>query len=137
MNDVADIQKGIDILVSLNDIVLGGQLNATLTCTAKAIDITNKINAEWSEYITSIKSWRIDCNGFYCKNDRAYKALQDAFFNNQRVQVSMKLDNQKYTGYAYIIDFPVAATYNNSYKYSARFLGDGELSVDEPPVNGD
>ena len=134
---MADVQKGIDVLLELNDIVLGGQLNANLSCTAKAIDITNKIDAEWSEYITSIKSWRIECNGFYCKNDRAFKVLQDVFYKNERVDVSIKLDDQKYTGKAYLVDFPVSATYNNSYKYNVRLLGDGALTINETAAAGD
>lgn len=130
MRLVADVQKGIDVMIRLNNQTLGGQLNATLSRSAKVIDITNKIDDEWSKNLTSIKSWRIDCNGMYVKNDTAFSVLQDAFLSNLPIDVEVKLDKVRYLGKALITDFPLNAVYNNSYKYNVRLLGDGELTTD-------
>lgn len=137
MRLVADIQKGINIILKLNNVVLGGQLNATLSRSAKSIDITNKIDDEWSKYLTSIKSWRVECGGLYVKNSVAFEVLQDAFMSNTPVEVEVKLDNLVYTGRALITDFPLNAVFDTTFKYTVRLLGDGELKTNVNTNTGD
>ncbi len=134
---MADIQKGIDVILKLNNQILGGQLNASLYQTAKSIDITNKIDDEWSRNLTSIKSWRVECGGMYVKSDLALQALRDSFMNNFPIAVEIKLDGARYHGNALITDFPLHAVYNNAYKYTVRLLGDGELVMDDETTAGD
>ena len=129
MKIMNNTQKSIQVVLILNGEKLAGQLNATLTQSATAIDITNKINAEWDEYLGGIKSWSISCDGLYVKDSTAYDTLQQAFMNNQDIDVEVKLDNKKYAGKALFTEFPLIAAYNDTYKYKAKLLGNGELSV--------
>lgn len=124
-------QKGIDVILKISDKVLAGQLGARLTQSASPIDITNKINGEWRESLMGVKSWQIDCNGLYVKSADTYHQLQTAFQSNASIDVEIVLDQHKYVGKALLIDFPLTAMYNDTYKYNARLLGDGELAVSE------
>ena len=40
------VNKGINVVFSIDGVILGGQLDAQLQRTAASIDITNKINGE-------------------------------------------------------------------------------------------
>ena len=124
-------QKGINIVLKVADKILAGQLGARLTQSASPIDITNKITGEWKEYISGLKSWQVDCNGLYVKNTDAYTQLQEAFRTNTPIDVEIVLDQHRYVGQALLIEFPLTAMYNDTYKYNARLLGNGELTISE------
>lgn len=124
-------QKGIDIVLKIGEQILAGQLGARLTQSASPIDITNKITGEWKEYLGGLKSWQVDCNGLYVKNKDTYSQLQEAFRTNTNIDVEIILDQHRYVGKALLTEFPLTAMYNDTYKYSARLLGDGELAISE------
>ncbi len=126
-----NLHKGINVVLKLGETVLGGQLGATLTQTAETIDITNKITGEWSEVLEGIKSWQITGNGLYIKNHKTYSLLQEAFSTNTAIDVEVMIDGHRYVGKALLIEFPLTAVYNNTYRYNYRLLGDGELSISE------
>jgi predicted secreted protein len=67
MNNVG---RSIDTVISLNSVALGGQQGANLIRQAEAIDITNRINGEWSESLVGKKSWNIVCSGLYIQTIR-------------------------------------------------------------------
>jgi len=75
-------QKGIDVVLKCGEMVLAGQLNATLNQTMYPIEITNKIKGEWQENLGGIKQWSIACDGMYVKSVETYDLLQTAFKNN-------------------------------------------------------
>lgn len=124
-----DIQKGIDVALKINDVYLGGQTDAELTISKTTIDITNKIDDEWEKMLPGNRSWEISCDGMYIKNDQSYRLLQNAFMNNEPIIALITLDDQNYTGSCIITNFPIKASYNNTYKYRVRLLGDGELKI--------
>lgn len=124
-------QKGIHVVLKLGEQILAGQLGANLIQSASPIDITNRITGEWNEYLSGIKSWQVNCNGLYVKNSNTYHQLQVAFQTNAPIDVEVILDNHRYVGKALLTEFPLTAVYNDTYKYSARLLGDGELAISE------
>lgn len=124
-------QKGIDVVIKAGERILAGQLGARLNQSASPIDITNKINGEWKEYIGGLKSWSIECNGLYVKNADTYNVLQEAFRNNTTIDTEVILDGHRYTGKALLVEFPLTAAYNDTYKYNVRLLGDGALNISE------
>lgn len=124
-------QKGINVVLKVGEQILAGQLGARLVQSASPIDITNKINGEWREYLGGIKEWQIECNGLYVKNNNTYLLLQEAFRTNTAIDVEVILDQHRYVGKALLTEFPLAAVYNETYKYNARLLGDGELAISE------
>lgn len=125
------VQKGINVVLKIGENILAGQLGAKLYQTMSPIDITNKINGEWKEYLGGIKSWKIDCNGLYVKNSDTYATLQEAFRTNASIDVEVVLDEHRYVGKALLTEFPLTANYNDTYKYNVRLLGDGELNISE------
>lgn len=122
-------QPGIDVVLYVNNKPVAGQLNATLSQSLTNIDITNKINGEWAEYLPNIHNWRVSCQGMYILNAESYTQLENAFRENTEISVIISFQNKNYFGQALIIDFPLSSTYNAQFKYSLSLLGTGQLNV--------
>lgn len=124
MNNVG---RSIDTVISLNGMALGGQQGANLIRQAEAIDITNRINGEWSESLVGKKSWNIVCSGLYITNDKAFSLLENAFMNNEIVEVLISFGKTRLKGNALITDFPLNSVFNKEFKYNIKLLGTGAL----------
>ena len=118
-----NLNKSINVALYLDNIPLGGQQNATITRQAEMIDITNKINDDWTKSLAGKKSWSIQCSGLYVIDDRAFSLLENAFMNNQSIKVSISVGNNTLSGNALITDFPLSAIFNKEFKYNIRLLG--------------
>ena len=127
LNQRTNMGRSVDVVIYLNNYPLGGQQGASLVRQAQVIDITNKINAEWSESLSGTKSWSIVCSGLYIVNDNSFALLEDAFMNNRPVEVSINVGSQQLKGKALITEFPLSAVFNKEFKYSLRLLGTGAL----------
>lgn len=127
LNQRTNMGRSVDVVIYLNDYPLGGQQGANLVRQAQVIDITNKINAEWSESLSGTKSWSIVCTGLYIVNDNSFALLEDAFMNNKPVEVSINVGSQQLKGKALITEFPLSAVFNKEFKYNLRLLGTGAL----------
>lgn len=127
LNQRTNVGRSVDVVIYLNNYPLGGQQGANLVRQAQVIDITNKINAEWSESLSGIKSWSIVCAGLYIVNDKSFALLEDAFMNNKPVEVSINVGSQQLKGKALITEFPLSAVFNKEFKYNLRLLGTGAL----------
>lgn len=124
MNNVG---RSIDTVICLNGVALGGQQGANLIRQAEAIDITNRINGEWSESLVGKKSWNIVCSGLYITNDKAFALLENAFMNNEIVEVLISFGKTHLKGNALITDFPLNSVFNKEFKYNIKLLGTGAL----------
>lgn len=127
LNQRTNMGRSVDVVIYLNNYPLGGQQGANLVRQAQVIDITNKINAEWSESLSGIKSWSIVCTGLYIVNDNSFALLEDAFMNNKPVEVSINVGSKQLKGKALITEFPLSAVFNKEFKYNLRLLGTGAL----------
>lgn len=129
-----DLVKSIDVVLKIDNQVIGGQQNASLVRQSAVIDITNKINGEWSESLAGTKSWSINCGGLYLVNSKSLDLIENAFLKNQPVEVSFAIGEKKYNGRCLIVDFPLNAVFNTQFKYNMKLLGTGELNVfkDQP-----
>lgn len=121
------VQQGIDAVLSINGIVVGGQQNIQLKRTQSAIDITNKIDGRWKESIGGLKGWGCVCNGIYIINSNSFQLLEDCYMQNQEIEVEIITQSKSYHGKALIVDFPVQVAFNNTFKYRVELLGTGEL----------
>lgn len=119
--------RGIDAIVYINDKPVGGQKNCILNRMMTPINITNKITGEWSDSIAGLKSWNLTCQGMFIKDEESFDQLEQAFYNGEKVKVKMSDDNRSYEGEALIVNFPITATYNDTFAYSITFIGAGEL----------
>ena len=127
LNQRTNVGRSVDVVVSLNNYPLGGQQGANFMRQAQVINITNKINSEWSENLSGTKSWSLSCSGLYVVNDKSFALLEDAFMNNKPVEVSINVGSQQLKGNALITEFPLNAVFNKEFKYNLRLLGTGAL----------
>ena len=127
LNQRTNVGRSVDVVVSLNNYPLGGQQGANFMRQAQVINITNKINSEWSENLSGTKSWSLSCSGLYVVNDKSFALLEDAFMNNKPIEVSINVGSQQLKGNALITEFPLNAVFNKEFKYTLKLLGTGAL----------
>lgn len=121
------VAQGINVILYLDNKILGGQLNAQLNRSVNTIDITNKIEGDWKEYLPGAKTWNVSCNGIYLVNNEALSDLEKAFIDNKEITLKIQLNNITYEGKAILIDFPLNTIYDSQFKYTIKLLGTGEL----------
>ena len=121
------IQQGINVILKVDNKVVGGQRNIQLNRSSNAIDITNKINSEWQENLQGLKTWGVTCNGIYLINSESLSLLEECFMESKDVEVTIIIGNKEYNGKAIITNFPVNATYDKQFKYNITLLGNGAL----------
>lgn len=124
------IQKGIDIVIKIGGKPVAGQQNASLIRSMVPINITNKITGDWQESLSGLRSWRVGCGGLYVLNAESLQALEDAFMNNEEVEVSLTIGEKNYFGRALITDYPLSSIFNAQFKYNLSLLGVGALNED-------
>lgn len=124
---MGNIARSIDTIIYLNGVALGGQQGANLVRQVEAIDITNHINGEWAENLAGKKRWSVICSGLYVVNDKAFSLLEDAFMNNNPVEVVVSFGGRRLKGNAIITDFPISSVFNKEFKYNINLLGTGAL----------
>lgn len=121
------IQQGINVILKVDNKVVGGQRNIQLNRSSNAIDITNKIKSEWQENLQGLKTWGVTCNGIYVINSESLNLLEECFMESKDVEVTIIIGSKKYNGKAIITNFPVNATYDKQFKYNITLLGNGAL----------
>ena len=119
--------RGIDAIVYINDKPVGGQKNCILNRMMTPINITNKITGEWSDSIAGLKSWNLTCQGMFIKDEESFDKLEQAFYDGEKIKIKMSDNSRSYEGEALIVNFPITATYNDTFAYSITFIGAGEL----------
>ena len=124
---VTPTNQGVDAILSIDGIVLGGQKTAILNRTMSPINITNQINKEWQKNIAGTRSWSLTCGGMFIKGQEAFDTLEKAFYDGKEVTVTLTDKDRTYTGQAIITSFPITANYNDAFMYSLIFLGTGPL----------
>ena len=120
--------KGIDFIVKVDGVAIGGQQGATLNRSKEVIETTSKDSNGWKEQIGGIKEWSIDADGLMVADDTGYQALEDAFMNDKQVSVSLATaSGLKYEGHAIVTDFPIEAGFDDMATYSLTLEGNGSL----------
>lgn len=122
------IQKGINIVIKIGNKPVAGQQNASLIRSMVPINITNKITGDWQESLSGLRSWRVGCGGLYVLNAESLQSLEDAFMNNEEVEVSLTIGEKNYFGRALITDYPLSSIFNAQFKYNLSLLGVGALN---------
>lgn len=121
-------RASVKALIYVDDVPVAGQLNATLTRSMSAIDITNKINGEWQRALSGIRQWGLHCSGLMIADPDGWVALEKAFMDGATVKIKLRNeDDSDYEGNALITSFPIDLKYNQEYVYDVTFLGTGAL----------
>lgn len=121
------IQQGINVILKVQDKVVGGQANIQFDRTTEAIDITNKINGNWKENLPGLKTWSLSCSGVYLIDSEGYDLAEQAFLDNESIEIELQITGKKYRGEAIITQFPLSSGYSSQYKYTIKLLGNGAL----------
>jgi len=123
---------GINVLVKVEDAVVGGQSGATLNRSASMIETTDKQSNNWVTKIAGAKEWGVDCDAFMVLSDAGYMALSTAFKNGTPVEVAIATGTGaghiSWEGEAYITDFPVEFAQDDAVTFSISLEGSGELA---------
>lgn len=122
-----NIKKGIDIILYVNGVPVGGQMGVILNQMMTPIDITNKIKAEWTEKMDGLKVWNVQCNGMYIANSNSLSLLEEAFMSNSGVEVEIIAGDVHFIGRGLITNFPLTAVFDKQFKYNISILGTGPL----------
>lgn len=121
------VNQGVDVILSIDGLPVGGQQGAVLNRSMSPINITNKIQATWEQSIAGVKTWNIKCSGIYIKNSNSLLSIEEAFLNNNEITVNITIGDSSYRGQCLITNFPVNAVYNSQFKYNIDLLGIGAL----------
>lgn len=120
--------KGLDVLISVGETVVGGQRNASLEMSAETLDTTTKLSGGWSEKVAGLKSWTSSCDGVYFLNDEGLKAVENAFMSGTPVNLTFKKGSDfGYKGSAIITSLSAEAGQDDVVSYTISFDGSGAL----------
>lgn len=125
------VTRGLDVLVYVGDVAVGGQQNCTLSMEADTIDISNKNDFGWSSFIGGAKSWTISCDGQFITDDAGQVAIMEAFVAGDNVEVVMKNtdENIYFAGTASVTSVEIEAAYDDVCVLSLELQGIGALEV--------
>lgn len=134
---MAEVIKGLDVVISVKGKVVAGQRNASLEMSAETMDTTTKLSGGWAEKIAGLKSWTTSLDGAYIKeNTDGLIALETAFFNGEAVDLAFVKPTEAssgtyeygYSGKAIITSMNAEAGQDDIVSYSISFDGTGALT---------
>lgn len=126
-----NVTRGLDILVYIGEVAIGGQQNCSLSMEADTIDISNKNDFGWASFIGGAKSWSVSCDGQFVTDDAGQKALMDAFVGGENVAVEMKNEDGTvyFGGQAAITSIELEAAFDDVCTMSLELQGIGALEL--------
>ena len=121
-------EKGNDIRLSVNGILIGGEQDCSINRETETSDTTTKDSGVWSESEAVGLSWSADCNGVVVVDDEGLEALETAWESMEKVDVKYgKAGNYK-TGQAIITSLSSNSPHKDKSTYSVSLQGVGALS---------
>lgn len=108
---------------------LGGQRGGSLSRKADTIDATHKDSGGWKSTLQGLKEWSIDLDSVLMPNDEAMRALEQAFLDDQLVNLKFEYPDKTYvTGWASISEMSIDAPHDDVATYKGSLNGVGPLS---------
>lgn len=109
--------------------LLGGQRSGDLTREADEIDATHKTSGGWKSTLPGLRSWSIDLESVYLKNDAGAKFLEEAFLQGKQVNVKFEYPDKSYvTGWGSVTACSLSTPHDDVATLSGTIKGDGALS---------
>jgi len=132
MSGSADKIRGDDVYLEIYTgaawVKPGGQEDTTLTRNKDTVETTDKDSDGWKENIDGFKGWEVSCPMFFEEADSGQVAIQQAFENNDRLQIRVFDGTSYHTGYSRVTSYEMAAPATDAVKISCSFTGDGALA---------
>ena len=127
---MADIIKGLEVLLYVGNNKVGGQRGASLSMSADEIDTTNKTTGQYKTFLVGLKEWSISCDGIVFTDDAGYDALVEAFLAGETVKVQLKNEagSFAYEGDVAIASMDFDAQYDDALTYSCELKGASALT---------
>lgn len=113
---------------------VGGQTGATLNRSAETIDVTDKTNDGYKEYMAGLKEWSVDFDGFIVTDDSGIDILDEVFEARKKVYLEIEMGGKKYTGSGYIVDYPIEMPLDSAVSYSLSISGASPLGINNASV---
>ena len=139
-------KTGVDVLIKVNDTVIGGQRGATFNTEIATIDATHKDAAGWGFNIAGQGSWSIDCNGVVLAGNDPGEERMSLLALHQAYKAKEALDVEfsdptglSYRGQAIMTSLPIEAPMDDVMTYTTAFQGQGEYEIVDAagaPVEG-
>lgn len=122
--------KGVDILILVNGVMVGGQRSATLSESVETIETTNKLSNGFKEFEYGFGEWKVSADGVYIKDDAGYEALKNAMRNKLKVTLRIQEEGQPVEeGQALVTSRDLEGAYDGEATYSVEFQGTGAITA--------
>lgn len=113
--------------------LLGGQRSGDLSREADEIDASHKTSGGWKSTLPGLRSWSIDLESVYLKNDTGAKFLEEAFLVGKQVNVKFEYPDKSYvTGWGSVTECSLSTPHDDVATLSGTIKGDGALSELKP-----
>lgn len=110
-------------------LLVGGQRDTTLSRKADSIDASHKGSGGWKSTLQGLKEWSIDLDTLVMPNDEGLQVLNQAFLDDQLVNVKFEYPNKSYmTGWASITELSLATPHGDVATHKGSLNGVGALS---------
>lgn len=117
--------------------LLGGQRSGDLSREADEIDASHKTSGGWKSTLPGLRSWSIDLESVYLKDDAGAKFLEEAFLVGKQVNVKFEYPDKSYvTGWGSVTECSLSTPHDDVATLSGTIKGDGALSELKPAVSG-
>ena len=126
---MANYELGNDIMVSLDDEVIGGQKDCSLNRESSTSDVTTKESGIWSEEEITGLSWSVDLSGFVTTDYEKFDKLQTAWRNAEQVDVKYGKPGRYEQGKAIITSLSTNSAAKDKTTYSLSLKGYGPLTM--------
>lgn len=113
--------------------LLGGQRSGDLSREADEIDASHKTSGGWKSTLPGLRSWSIDLESVYLKDDTGAKFLEEAFLVGKQVNVKFEYPDKSYvTGWGSVTECSLSTPHDDVATLSGTIKGDGALSELKP-----
>lgn len=117
--------------------LLGGQRSGDLSREADEIDASHKTSGGWKSTLPGLRSWSIDLESVYLKDDKGAKFLEEAFLVGKQVNVKFEYPDKSYvTGWGSVTECSLSTPHDDVATLSGTIKGDGALSELKPAAPG-
>lgn len=125
---------GVDVLVKIGGVVLGSQKDASLSISAKEIDVSDKTTGGWDTFLVGNRAWEISCDCIALFDDAAQDGIIDDSIDGSTVEVIIAHgENIVYTGTAVISSVELTGPKDDVSTASFTLKGASALSMERAP----
>lgn len=125
---------GVDVLVKIGGVVLGSQKDASLSVSAKEIDVSDKTTGGWDTFLVGNRAWEIGCDCIALYDDAAQNGIIDDSIDGKTVDVIFSHGNNiVYVGSAVISSVELTGPKDDVSTASFTLKGASALAMERSP----